>query len=180
MSMTGGIPIDCGSETRIRRYREDDLEALLLQADHPQVAATLRDAFPHPYTRQDAEQWIALATGECSGTNFVIESGGAFAGGIGLMLTDAERRITAEIGYWIGPDFWGRGIVTDAVSGFVPWVFDTCPEVLRIEAPVYHVNPASARVLEKNGFHHEATLSRSVRKGDRILDQLMYVRFRGE
>ena len=107
MSMTGGIPIDCGSETRIRRYREDDLEALLLQGDHPQVAATLRDRFPNPYTQQDAEQWIALATGECSDTNFVIESGGAFAGGIGLVLTNAERRVTAEIGYWIGPDFWG-------------------------------------------------------------------------
>lgn len=178
--MVRGIPIDCGSEILIRPYREDDLAGLLLQADHAQVAMNLRDAFPHPYTRQDAEQWIALATGECADTNFVIESDGAFAGGIGVALTEAERRITAEIGYWIGPDFWGRGIVTAAVARFVPWIFETHPGIVRIEAGIYHDNPASTRVLEKNGFHHEATLSRSTRKGDRILDELMYVRFRDE
>lgn len=177
--MPEGIPIDCGS-ARIRPYHLDDLGDLLLQANHPQVAANLRDLFPHPYTRQDAEQWIALAMGECADTNFVIESDGAFAGGIGLVLFDAERRVTAEIGYWLGPDFWGRGIATVAVSAFVPWVFDHHPEVIRLEAGIYDSNPASARVLEKNGFHHEGTQLRSVKKGDRVLDQMMYVRFRDE
>ena len=174
-----GIPIDFGS-SRIRSYHLDDLEDLLLQADHPQVAASLRDLFPHPYTRDDGKQWLELATGSLASTCFAIESSGNFAGGIGLMLSTGERRITAEIGYWLGPGFWGRGIATAAVSAFVPWVFEHHPEVIRLEAVVHHSNPASARVLAKSGFHHEGTEVRSIRKGDRVLDQLKYVRFRDE
>jgi ribosomal-protein-alanine N-acetyltransferase len=177
--MPEGIPIDCGS-ARIRPYHLDDLEDLLLQADHPQVAACLRDVFPHPYTRDDGKEWLELATGSLAATSFAIESSGDFAGGIGLMLSTGERRITAEVGYWLGPGFWGRGIATAAVSVFVPWVFGNHPEVIRLEAGVFESNPASARVLEKNGFHHEGTQVRSVKKGDRMLDRLLYVRFRDD
>ena len=123
--------------------------------------------------RQDAEQWIALATGECSGTNFVIESGGAFAGGIGLMLTDAERRITAEIGYWIGTAFAGRGITTEAVQAVTPWLVREFG-LTRVEARLFQRNRGSARVLEKAGYVREALLRRSAIKDGEVLDQELW------
>lgn len=177
--MSGDLLIDA-LVARIRRYTEQDLESLLREANHQDVAANMRDRFPHPYTVVDAAEWITLATGVLSDEAFVIEVDGEFAGGVGVRPFEDEGRITAEIGYWLGRRFWGRGIATAVVESFVPWVFEHHPELIRVQACVYDSNPASRRVLEKNGFVHEGTLRRSVKKGDRILDQEIYARFRKE
>ena len=169
--------INAGVAT-LRRYRSDDVDALQSIADDPGVAGMLRDIFPNPYTRNDAEEWITRATGGLQENSFAIETDGELAGGAGFEVFKNEARVTAEIGYWLGRRFWGRGIATAAVGALVPWVFDRNAEVIRLEACIYHTNPASVRVLEKNGFIHEATLRRSITKNGQVLDQLVYVRFR--
>jgi RimJ/RimL family protein N-acetyltransferase len=169
--------IDAGIAT-IRRFRAEDLEPLLVLADDAGVAANMRDIFPHPYTRADGEEWIARATGDLTDTAFAIEVDGKFAGGVGVAQYKNEERITAEIGYWLGRPFWGRGIATAVVGALVPWVFEHLPDVLRLQACTYSSNPASGRVLEKNGFKFEGVMRRSVTKGDRILDQNIFALLR--
>ena len=83
----------------------------------------------------------------------------------------------AEIGYWLGEPFWGRGIVTDAVRAVVPVAFGTF-DIARIQAGIFSENPASARVLEKCGFVREAVLKDAVFKNGKVMDEIIYARFR--
>ena len=100
--------LDCGCCV-LRPWREGDEPSLVRHANNYEVWRRLRDRFPHPYTHADAEQWIAFVQRQDPHTQFAIEVRGEATGGIGLEVgSDIERR-TAEIGYWLGEAFWGRG-----------------------------------------------------------------------
>ncbi len=154
----------------IRPWRASDLESLVLHADNPRIAANLRDVFPSPYTRADGEAWLAVAARP---SNFAIEVDGAAVGGIGLRLGEDVHRRTAEIGYWLGEAYWGRGIVTEAVGALTRWGVEAF-DLVRVDAHVFAPNVASARVLEKNGYVLEGRLRRRVEKRGEILDALVY------
>ena len=82
----------------------------------------MRDRFPHPYTDEDADQWVHHCITASPATDFAIDVDGVACGGIGVMeLREDVERVSAEIGYWMGEEFWGRGLMTEAVSAFVPW-----------------------------------------------------------
>ncbi len=134
----------------------------------------MRDAFPHPYALEDAQRFISMASAMSPRTYFAIEVGGHVAGGIGYTLHGDVERIAAEVGYWLGAEFWGRGIATAAVRAVTELAFATHPELERLYAVPYASNPASARVLQKAGYRLEGTLRRSVVKDGRVLDQWMY------
>lgn len=160
---------------RLRPWRHTDLESLVRHADDTRVARTVRDLFPSPYTRDDGENWLAHATGVGRANNVAIEVGGHAVGGIGMIPGDDVHRIRAEVGYWLGHAYWGRGIMTEAVSAFSAHLIEE-REFLRLEAPVFETNPASARVLEKSGYHLESRQVRAAIKEGRVIDLLMYVR----
>ena len=94
-------------------------------------------------------------------------------GSVGVHFKTDVRRCSAEVGYWLTPAQWGRGLATAAVravSAYVLAHFDVC----RLYAVVFATNPASARVLEKAGYELEARMRRSVMKDGQILDSLLY------
>lgn len=170
--------LDCGVCV-IRPYEEHDRSGIAREANNRKVWANLRDVFPHPYTEADAEAWIAHATSADPMRDFAVEVDGEYAGGIGLKLQTDVDRISAELGYWLGERFWGRGIATAAISGFVPWAFDAFP-LERIYATPFEWNAASARALEKSGFNKEGVMRRAALKDGRIIDLPLYARLRGE
>ena len=157
----------------IRPWRASDLESLLVHADNPRIAANLRDVFPSPYTRADGEAWLAIAGAETRATDFAIEVDGAAVGGIALRPGADVHRRSAEIGYWLGEAYWGRGIATEAVGALTRWGIETF-DLVRVDAHVFAPNVASARVLEKNGYVLEGRLRRAVEKRGAILDALVY------
>lgn len=106
-----------------------------------------------------------------------IEVDGQAVGGIAVTLLDDVYHRTAEVGYWLGESFWGRGIMTDAVATIVPVAFERFP-IVRLQAGVFANNPASMRVLEKCGFVREAVLHNAITKNGVLLDEVMHVRFR--
>src|SRR4051794_23231026 len=106
--------IPCGP-CDLRPWQQGDAPSLVRHANDPAVAAHLRDRFPHPYTPADAEEWLTFATAASPPTSFAIEVGGEAVGGAGLILGTDIQRCSAELGYWLGRTFWGRGIVTAAV-----------------------------------------------------------------
>ena len=109
-------------------------------------------------------------------TIWAIEVDGAAVGGIGLeRLTDVER-VSAEMGYWLGQEYWGRGIVTDAVRAVSEQSFRLF-DLTRIFALPFADNPGSIRVLEKAGFVVEGRLRQSAIKDGRLRDQLMFARY---
>ena len=144
-------------------------------ANNPRIAANLRDRFPHPYAIDDAEKWLAYVQSKEPETHFAIATPSEAIGGIGLELLDDVHYQTAELGYWIDEDYWGKGIMTAAVTVFTEYAFKNY-DFIRIFAAVFDSNPASVRVLEKAGYTFEGRLRRSVNKNGKILDQLMYAK----
>lgn len=166
------MELDLGSCT-LRSWRSGDEDSLVRHADDRDVWINLRDRFPHPYTRDDARAWLRLVADSTPETNFAVAVAGEAVGGIGITLQDDVSRRSAEIGYWLGRSYWGRGIATAAVRALTDWAFahfDLC----RLYAGVFEWNPASARVLEKAGYVLEGRLRRSVTKDGRTIDQLLH------
>ena len=160
---------------RMRPYRDGDQASIVRYAGNRRIWLNLRDRFPHPYTLADAEAWIHQAAGQDPPTQFGIDVGGEVVGSIGLTLQEDVHRRSAEIGYWLGEPFWGRGIMSEAVPAFTAYAFATF-DVCRLYATVFEWNPASARILEKAGYVLEGRLRKSVTKDGRIIDQLLYAR----
>ncbi len=157
----------------IRSWSMDDVDSLAKYANNRNVWINLRDAFPHPYSREDARHWIQYALAQNPETLFAIATETEAIGGIGLHPQPDVHRLTVELGYWRAEPFWGRGIMTRAVVAITDWVFAHL-NIVRIYATAYDRNPASARVLEKAGYTFEGRLRQSVIKDGKILDQLLY------
>ncbi|MFI5182975.1 MAG: GNAT family N-acetyltransferase [Vicinamibacteria bacterium] len=164
----------------VREWRRDDAAALVPQANDERVAANMRDAFPHPYGLEDAERFIALALEKSPPTFLAIEVSGRIAGGIGYTLHTDVERVGAEVGYWLGHEFWGRGIGTAALRALTNHAFRTHQELRRLYAVPFAWNPGSARVLQKVGYRCEGTLRQSAIKNGQVLDQWMYAILREE
>jgi ribosomal-protein-alanine N-acetyltransferase len=164
----------------VRDWREADAAELARQADDRRIWLGLRDVFPHPYTIDDARVFIGLAMGMSPRTFLAIEVDGRVAGGIGYVLKTDVERVGAEVGYWVGHEFWGRGVATTAVRLLTRHAFEARPELRRLYAMPFATNTASARVLEKAGYIREAVLRQSVIKDGHVLDQFMYAILRDE
>jgi RimJ/RimL family protein N-acetyltransferase len=168
------------SKFTIRSFRPDDAASLRKHIDNYNVARNM-SAIPHPYSSQHAEEWIAIATGASPHTHFAIASDDNVVGGIGVMPDNGRRGPftghCAEIGYWLGEEFWGRGILSEAVPAFTEWVFSEL-RLVRIFAAVYARNPASARVLEKAGYQFEGRMQAAYFRDDEFIDGLLYAKVR--
>ena len=150
-------------------------ESLVKHANNRKVWLGLRDLFPHPYTIEEAHEFLQKKIAEQSATFFCIEIDGAAVVGIGFHSGQDVHRQTATVGYWLGEQFWGRGIMTEAVNAVTYFCFDNFP-LRRISAEVFANNPASARVLEKAGFIFEGCLKNHVVKEGPVLDSLLHPR----
>ena len=102
---------------RLRSWDASDVEALRRAANNQKIAANLRNAFPYPYLYADAEAYIddCLAADENAALCYAIELDGQAAGSIGLFRGSDVYCNCAELGYWLAEEYWGRGVMTDAV-----------------------------------------------------------------
>ena len=149
-------------------------------ANDRRIWLNLRDAFPHPYTGADAKRFLARVREMEPQTFYAIAVGPEAVGGIGYTLHTDVERISAEIGYWLGVAYWGRGIMTAALRGATRIAFESHPDLRRLYAVPYAGNLASARVLEKVGYHLEGRMRESAIKDGVVVDQLLYAKLRDE
>lgn len=170
--MTSGDTVIDGEGFRVRRWRAEDASSLLRHANDEQVSVGLSDHFPWPYTFADAD---AFLQGRVIGTAdaLAIEIDGAAVGGIGMHRGVDVHRHVAEIGYWLGRAYWGRGLMSRIVLAWRDHLFST-HDYHRLEAKVYSNNPASAHLLEKCGFVREGVKREAALKRGEILDVWMY------
>ncbi len=157
----------------LRPWRPGDEASLVKHANNRNIWRNVRDLFPYPYTPQHAREWVHRAGRVHPRTNFAIAVDGDAVGGIGIVLREDIYRRSAEIGYWLGEEFWGRGIVTEAVKAMSDWGFAHF-DICRIYAGVFEWNPASMRVLEKAGYTLEARLAKQVTKDGETIDEFIY------
>lgn len=161
------------SRSTIRNWRRGDEESVTRHANNHKIWLNLRDMFPHPYTIADARRWIEKESADRSSTNFAIDVDGAAVGAISLIFYEDVFRRSAEIGYWLGEEFWGKGIVTEAVKALTDYAFSNF-DLCRVYAGVFEWNPGSMRVLEKAGYQFEARLRKHVTKDGQSIDQFIY------
>jgi RimJ/RimL family protein N-acetyltransferase len=142
-----------------REWRIGDAAELAQQANDRSIWLNLRDLFPHPYDLADAERYLLMVVAlEQQQTSFAIEHAGQVAGGIGYSLRTDVERVGAQIGYWLGTQYWGQGIATAALRAVTQHAFVRHAHLQRLFAGPFASNPASARVLEKAGYRREGIL----------------------
>ena len=161
----------------LRPWQTGDEPALVKHADNISIWMNVRDHFPHPYTMSDAERWVHHASTTLQGTVFAIVVNNEAVGGIGLVRKEDVYRKSMELGYWLSQQFWGQGIMTEAIGAVTDYGFATF-DIVRIYADVFEWNGASAHILEKNGFVFEARLKKAVYKNGKIGDVLMYAKIK--
>jgi RimJ/RimL family protein N-acetyltransferase len=129
----------------LRAPRPSDAKAIALLANDLRVSANTA-RIPHPYSLDDAEQFIASVNTRSGEVCFAITLEHKPIGICGV-----ARGEGFELGYWLGVPYWGRGFATEAARAVIDHGFsDLGHEILLSSARVS--NPASRRVLEKCGF----------------------------
>ena len=164
---------DRSKTCEIRTWRASDLESLVENANSPQVWMNLRDQFPHPYTRREGRTFLRHMRERRPETVFAIDVDGKAVGAIGFVLQKDVDRVSAEVGYWLGEQYWGRGIASEALGAITRYAIEK-HALTRVFAVPFGYNKASCRVLEKNGYVLEGCLRRSAIKNGEIVDQFQY------
>ncbi len=157
----------------VRSWRLEDARGIARLADNFKIWINLRDAFPRPYRLADAEAFIAASLAQRPETRFAIVADGEAVGSIGYALRGDVERVSAEIGYWLGEPYWGRGVTTQVLRAVTRHAV-TAHGLTRVFALPYEWNLASARVLEKAGYVLEGRMRRSAVKNGKVIDQLLY------
>ena len=160
---------------RIRKWELSDATDLAAALSNKKIQDNLRDGLPYPYPEQDGTDYISamLSADENEIFAFAITVDEKLVGSIGIFRQGNIHRQTAELGYYIAEDYWGRGIMTEAVRQICRYVFDKS-DIIRIYAEPFAYNAASCRVLEKAGFQYEGTLRSNAVKNGEIIDMKMY------
>ena len=155
----------------LRSLEHEDISTIVRLAGANEIAATTLN-IPHPYAEDDAQSFLAKANEDFhAGRSIIfaisISSGRELCGAVGLTIADAHRH--AELGYWIGVPFWGKGYATEAASAVVAFGFGTL-RLHRIYAHHFAGNTASKRVLEKIGMRHEGRSRQHIQKWNQFID----------
>ena len=160
---------------KIRKWELSDAKELATALSNKNIQDNLRDGLPYPYTEQDGVDFISamLSTNENDSFAFAIMADNKVIGSIGVFRQENIHRRTAELGYYIAEEYWGKGIMTEAVKQICEYVFDTS-NIIRIYAEPFAYNEASCRVLEKAGFQYEGTLRSNAVKNGKVIDMKMY------
>lgn len=159
----------------LRPFSQDDAPAVFELVRAREIADTTL-AIPHPYETGMAENWIGthqegFDKGEAVHFAIILRHSGELVGAVGMLIEPKHSH--AEIGYWVGVPYWGRGFCTEAVSSVLKYGFEE-RDLNRIYATHFMRNPASGRVMQKNGMVYEGCLRQHVRKWDAYEDLVQY------
>lgn len=159
----------------IRKWKLSDAKDLAVALSNRKIQDNLRDGLPYPYTEQDGADYISsmLSANENDTFAFAITVDNKVVGSIGVFRQENIHRQTAELGYYVAEEYWGRGIMTEVVKKICEYVFCKS-DILRIYAEPFAYNAASCRVLEKAGFQYEGTLRSNAVKNGKVIDMKMY------
>jgi len=159
----------------LRGFQPADAPAVQRLAGSTEVAEMTLN-IPHPYQDGMAEDWMASHQQDFnSGAGVVFAmvdvQSDNLVGAIGLMITERFKR--AELGYWVGHPFWGRGYATEAAQAVLKYGFEKL-QLNKIYATHMTRNPASGRVMQKIGMDQEGVLKQHALKWDQFVDLAAY------
>ena len=161
-------------EIKLRVLTKNDKISLVKYANNKKIANNLRNDFPNPYSEENANDFINSAN-ENNPKKLIlaIDFNEELIGCIGAFQQDDIYSKNAEIGYWLGEPFWGKGYISTAIKKFVPMVFENM-DIVRIYAEPFENNLGSKKALDKAGFKLEATLKNNIFKNGEVLSSCIY------
>lgn len=157
----------------LREWHNDDLDSLVKHANNYNIAKFLTNGFPHPYTKEDGIRYLNSVSQHYPTQIFAISVNGEAVGSIGLFPQTDIHAKNAEMGYWLSEEYWGNGIMPQAIKQIVNYGFQTF-DITRVFAGPFGTNPQSQRVLEKAGFTLEARFEKTLFKNGVFIDELIY------
>jgi RimJ/RimL family protein N-acetyltransferase len=135
----------------IRCIDKSDISDVARLADNIAIAQMTAN-LPYPYTSEHAKIWLDYVQNNKNEHVFAVLGDGEFMGVVGLVHEPEHER--AELGYWLGQNYWNKKVMTTAAGMAVAYAF-TMLGVQKIYSRCFAPNKASQRVLEKNGFVFE-------------------------
>ena len=153
----------------LRELVPSDLDRLVRLANNENVSRYMVYTFPYPYTPADADWWIGTGSKQNGAITRVIVHNGEFVGLVGITPQVGWRNHLAEIGYWLGTEYWGKGIATCALKQMTDYGFVSL-RLKKLHAPVLAPNVASMRVAAKCGYQVEGIMKLEVQKAGRFYD----------
>lgn len=164
---------------KLRKWKLEDIPDVAFYANNEKIAANLRNVFPYPYTEQDAEAYVVSCVESSEERQLcrAIEVEGKAVGSVGVFCGTDVYEKSAELGYWLAEEFWGKGIMTQVVKQICRKAFEKF-DIVRIYAEPFANNAGSKRVLEKAGFQLEGIMKNGVCKKGSVQDYCMYALLR--
>jgi len=163
---------------KLRKIRASDIDGMykLFKNDnvledlaHPKKAKDFTRAEEKKWVKEQIENYTKSKPKELT---FAIIADNEYVGNIGAHRIDYKHD-NAEIGYWVGEPYWGKGIATLAAKQIITYLFKRF-KLVRISAKAYAHNIGSQRVLEKAGMKYEGTMRKANRKNGKYLDDKLY------
>lgn len=163
----------------IAEWKEEFAKELANAINNTKVMDNLRDGLPYPYTEKDAAEFInAMRSADGNGVfAFAVVYGEKCIGSIAAFRQANIHKRTAEVGYYISEEYWGKGIMTAALRELCAYIFETT-DIIRLYAEPFAHNKASCRVLEKSGFSREGVLKCNAVKNGILRDMVMYAKIK--
>jgi RimJ/RimL family protein N-acetyltransferase len=159
----------------LRPWRMEDILFIPPVANTREISWNTTFRFPHPFDEAAAERmvlWSRDGAGEDK-WQFGVFVDGEIVGSCGTIRGRDVEAHTAQVGYWLGPAHWGKGLGTEMVAELVRYMRDRTP-IEQLTANCFGWNPASRRVLEKTGFRQEGLRRGVVRKWGKLTDMWIY------
>lgn len=151
------------------------IEDVVYYANNKKIADNLRNVFPYPYSYKDAEEYVLACAGNDEHKQIcraiVIDE--KAVGSIGVFQLEDVYSKSGELGYWLGEEFWGKGIMSCAIKQLSTTAFEKL-DIIRIFAEPFAHNIGSRKALENAGFALEGIMKNSVCKNGVIFDSCMY------
>jgi|LGOV01.1.fsa_nt_gb ribosomal-protein-alanine N-acetyltransferase len=162
-------------EFKLRDWKLSDAESIVPLANNQKIAGNLRNTFPNPYTLDDAHLFLtkSIHQNRRKHLNKAIIIDDSIAGAISLLMQADVSCKSGELGFWLGEPFWGKEIMTHAITQMSDTAFNDL-NIFRIYARPFAENMHARKSLEKAGFQLEGIFKKSIYKNEKIMDSCMY------
>ncbi len=157
----------------LRNWLHSDMTSLVKFANNRNIWKNMTSEFPHPYSETDAYSWLGKVEQMSYQSDWAIEVDGVVVGNVGFILNKGMFNKTAQLIFWIGEQYWNKGIMSTALCELVPYIMDNFG-LIRLEAHVFENNQAAMKVLEKSGFSNEALLKSAAFKDEKVVDLILF------
>jgi RimJ/RimL family protein N-acetyltransferase len=159
----------------LQPWKLEFLEDLMKASNYPEIARFMAPEFPCPYNETTGLAFLKQAMSDNPTQAFAIMVGTKIVGSIAVQPNKETNMRAAEIGYWLSPPYWNRGIASASIACITNYAFSTW-DIAIMYSEVHPDNKASTKALERNGFSNKFVLPPEMLKRFATVNNLLFVK----